>query len=170
VNIKIFRDVEALVEILDRKKLNGDRLVLANGCFDILHVGHVRYLEDAARYGDIMVVAVNDDISTRQLKGFPRPIIPELERAEIISALSMVDYTLIFSGETVDQVILKLRPHIHAKGTDYNVGNVPELETSRRIGCKTIIAGDPKRHASSDIIAELSLNSGDKKSQDGESC
>ncbi len=152
----IFLNMDELAEVLEREKDKGKKVVLTNGCFDILHVGHVRYLKEAAEYGDILVTAVNDDNSTLDLKGPPRPIMPAEERAEIVSSLHMVDYTLIFKHRMVDQVIIRLRPHIHAKGTDYRVDNVPELETSQKVGCRTVITGDPKNHSSSEIISKMS--------------
>mgnify|MGYP000445094430 CR=1 FL=1 len=148
----IFKDLEELIKIIEKEKNRGKEIVLANGCFDIIHVGHVRYLAGAKSYGDILVVAINDDKSTRKLKGPPRPIMPEEERAEIIASIRFVDYVLIFSDETVDSILLALKPHVHAKGTDYSVESVPEYDTARSIGCKTIIVGDPKEHSSSEII------------------
>jgi len=148
----IFKDVKELVKIIEKEKGKGKEIVLANGCFDIIHVGHVRYLAEAKSCGDILIVAVNDDESTRRLKGPPRPIIPEEERAEIVASIKFVDYVLIFSDETVDSILLTLKPHVHAKGTDYSVGSVPEYDTARSIGCKTVIVGDPKEHSSSEII------------------
>jgi rfaE bifunctional protein nucleotidyltransferase chain/domain len=126
--------------------------VLANGCFDLLHVGHVRYLAAAAALGDILVVALNDDTSTRLLKGADRPVMPAGERAEILLALEGVDYVFLFGDRTVDDVILQLKPDVHAKGTDYTVETVPELETAKSVGCRTAIVGDPKDHSSGDII------------------
>ena len=150
-----FRDMELLSSRLAARREAGERLVLANGCFDLLHVGHVRYLEGAASHGDILVVALNDDDSTRALKGSGRPLFPEEERAEMLLAMRSVDYVLIFQGETVDGVIRGLRPDIHAKGTDYTVESVPEIETAREVGCRTVIVGDPKDHSSSEIMGRF---------------
>ena len=121
----------------------------------ILHVGHIRYLEEAAGHGDLLVVAVNDDESTRRLKGEGRPVMPAAERAEILSALRVVDYVLIFPDDTVDGILRELRPDVHAKGTDYTVETVPELETARATGCITVITGDPKDRSSREIISRL---------------
>ena len=155
MNDKIYDDAEKLGAALAGERAGGAAVVLANGCFDILHVGHVRYLRDAASVGDILIVAVNDDASTTELKGAGRPITPQDERAEIVAGIKGVDYVLIFSGRTVDHIIEALKPDIHAKGTDYSVETVPELETSKAVGCKTVIVGDPKDHASRDIIKKL---------------
>ena len=150
-----FRDVAALAERLRTRRESGERLVLANGCFDLLHVGHIRYLEEASTLGEILVVALNDDESTRGLKGVGRPLFCEDERAEILLALKAVDFVLLFSEETVDRIIRELRPDVHAKGTDYTVESVPEIETAREVGCRTVIVGDPKDHSSSVIIGLL---------------
>ena len=155
MNEVIFNDAGRLSAALAGARAGGSRVVLANGCFDIIHVGHVRYLEDAATHGDLLVVAVNDDDSTRRLKGEGRPVMPAVERAEILSAMRFVDYVLIFSGDTVDGVLRELRPDVHAKGTDYTVESVPEIETAREIGCVTVITGDPKDRSSRGIISRL---------------
>ncbi len=152
---KIFTDAGRLVEILEDLRSGDRKVVLANGCFDIIHVGHVRYLEEAAEHGDILVVAINDDGSTRRLKGEGRPVMRAVERAEILSAMRFVDYVLIFEEDTVDSVLRKLRPDVHAKGTDYTVETVPEIETAREIGCVTVITGDPKDRSSRGIISQL---------------
>jgi rfaE bifunctional protein nucleotidyltransferase chain/domain len=152
---RCFRDVSVLADRLRARREAGERLVLANGCFDMLHVGHIRYLEEASLHGGILVVALNDDVSTRGLKGAGRPVFPEDERAEMLLALRSVDFVLLFSGETVDEIIRELRPDVHAKGTDYTVESVPEIETAREVGCDTVIVGDPKDHSSSGIIGLL---------------
>ncbi|MCK4538595.1 MAG: adenylyltransferase/cytidyltransferase family protein [Candidatus Krumholzibacteria bacterium] len=152
---KIFYDIESLMDEIARSHGPKKEVVLANGCFDILHVGHVRYLSEAAEYGDILVVAINDDESTRRLKGVGRPVIPGDERAEILTALSYVDYVLLFSESTVDGIIRKLRPSVHAKGTDYTEESVPEADTAKESGCRTVITGDPKDHSSRDIIKKM---------------
>ncbi|HER44412.1 MAG TPA: D-glycero-beta-D-manno-heptose 1-phosphate adenylyltransferase, partial [Candidatus Eisenbacteria bacterium] len=140
---RYFREVSGLAARVRAARGQGGRLVLANGCFDVLHVGHVRYLEGAAAQGEILVVALNDDESTRRLKGPGRPVFPEDERAEMLLAMRPVDFVLLFSGDTVDGVIRELRPDVHAKGTDYTVDSVPEIETAREVGCVTVIVGDP---------------------------
>ncbi len=152
---RYFGDAAELAERLRPERGKGRRLVLANGCFDVLHVGHIRYLDGASSHGDILVVALNDDDSTRKLKGPGRPVFPANERAEMLLALRGVDYVLLFSGETVDSVMRTLRPDVHAKGTDYTVESVPERETAVEVGCETVIVGDPKDHSSSEIIDRL---------------
>jgi rfaE bifunctional protein nucleotidyltransferase chain/domain len=154
-NDRIYRDAARLAAELDRIRGGRGAVVLANGVFDILHVGHVRYLRDAASLGGILVVALNDDDSARRLKGAGRPFVPAEERAEILLALRSVDYVLIFDGPTVDRIIEILRPDFHAKGTDYAVETVPERETARAVGCKTVIVGDAKDHASRDVIRRI---------------
>lgn len=130
----------------------GKRLVLANGCFDILHAGHIRYLRAAKNAGDFLVVAINDDASVRRLKGAGRPLMPARERAQIIAALECVDGVTIFSEPTVERVIETLRPSIHAKGTDYSEGSVPERDLVRSYGGIVAIVGDPKRHSTTDLV------------------
>ena len=156
---RCFRDISVLADRLQARREAGERLVLANGCFDMLHVGHIRYLEGAASHGGILVVALNDDESTRALKGSGRPVFPEDERAEMLLALRPVDFVLLFSGKTVDEIIRELRPDVHAKGTDYTVESVPEVETAREVECITVIVGDPKCHSSSKIIGRLNTES-----------
>jgi rfaE bifunctional protein nucleotidyltransferase chain/domain len=130
-------------------------VVLANGCFDPLHVGHVRYLEDARTHGDFLVVALNNDDSARRLKGAGRPVVPELDRAALLAALSCVDAVLLFGTDNVEGILAALRPAVHAKGTDYTEATVPEAEAARRLGIRTVIAGDAKSHASRDILAKI---------------
>ena len=131
------------------------RVVLANGCFDPLHVGHVRYLEDARRCGDFLVVALNNDDSARRLKGSGRPVVGETDRAAVLAALACVDAVVLFGQDSVAAILERLHPDVHAKGTDYSVETVPERDISRRLGIETVIAGDPKSHASSDVLARL---------------
>ena len=152
---RIFTDASILSDRLEDERGRGGKVVLANGCFDFVHVGHVRYLAEAAEHGDILVVAVNDDGSTRRLKGKGRPMMPAPERAEILASMRFVDYVLIFGEDTVDGVLRTLRPDVHAKGTDYTVDTVPELETAREIGCRTVITGDPKERSSRELISRL---------------
>ncbi len=130
-------------------------VVLANGAFDLLHVGHVRYLRAARAEGDFLVVAVNSDASVRALKGPGRPFLPEAERAEILAALSCVDRIVIFDDPTVERVLRAIRPDVHAKGTDYRVDTVPEREVSREIGARTAIVGDPKDHSTTDLLRSI---------------
>jgi rfaE bifunctional protein nucleotidyltransferase chain/domain len=130
--------------------------VLANGHFDLLHVGHLRYLRAAAAEGDVLVVAINDDASVARLKGPGRPIVPAAERAELLAALGPVDYVTVFSGDSPAPLLEELRPDVHAKGTDYgSPERVPEHEVVRRYGGETRLVGDPKDHATSDLIARV---------------
>ncbi len=140
-----------LVTIIQANRGNA-RIALANGLFDLLHVGHVRYLEAAKREGDVLVVAINADASARALKGPGRPIVPEGERAELVAALRCVDYVTIFDEPTVEPLIRALAPVIHCKGTDYSPDTVPERQAVRETGGRIAIVGDPKDHATRDLI------------------
>jgi len=133
----------------------GKRIVLANGCFDLLHVGHVRYLQSARALGDALVVGLNSDAAVRRLKGAGRPVMPVAERAEILGALSAVDAVVVFDADTADVLITRLRPDVHAKGTDYTADTVPEREAVAAAGGRVAIAGDPKDHSSKDLIAMI---------------
>ncbi|MBN2207267.1 MAG: adenylyltransferase/cytidyltransferase family protein [Candidatus Aminicenantes bacterium] len=144
-----------LVPIVARLKRRGLRVVLANGCFDLLHAGHVRYLEDARGRGDVLVVAVNSDASVRRLKGRARPVLPARERAEILAAFAAVDYLTIFSEPNVERILRVLRPHVHAKGSDYTKATVPERETVKAYGGAIAIAGGPKIRNTTDIIGRI---------------
>ena len=148
---EIIRDHDKLFSVIESLKKNGKRIIFTNGCFDILHVGHVRCLNDAKKIGDVLVVAINDDKSMRINKGEGHPLMPEDERMEILAALRCVDYITLFSEKTVDNLLLKLKPHVHAKGTDYTVETVPERETVLSYGGEIAITGDPKNHSSSEI-------------------
>jgi rfaE bifunctional protein nucleotidyltransferase chain/domain len=150
--------------ILDRNRLiarvaiarkNGARVVLANGCFDILHVGHVRYLESARLLGDLLVVGINSDEQARRLKGEGRPLVPERERAETVASLRAVDFVTIFPEPTVEALIRAIRPDIHAKGTDYTEETVPERDVVRSLGGRVMIVGDPKDHSSTEMVRRL---------------
>lgn len=143
---KILSREDAPAELAKLKRA-GKRIVLANGCFDTLHVGHVRYLSGAKREGDILVVAVNSDASTRGLKGPGRPVLDEQARAQLVAALRDVDYVVLFSEPNVEVLLEELLPDVHAKGTDYSVENVPERATSQRLGIHVAIVGDPKDHS-----------------------
>ena len=135
----------------------GATVVLANGVFDLFHVGHLRYLEAAAAEGDRLIVAVNSDASTRAYKGPDRPVIPEAERAEIIAGLACVDGVVVFAETDVRRVIEALRPAVHAKGTDYTADTVPERELVIRLGGRVAICGDPKAHATTDLVRRLGM-------------
>jgi len=143
---------ERLRELLAERKRTGAKIVFANGCFDTLHVGHVRYLEGARREGDILVVAVNSDSSVCHLKGPGRPILPESARADLVAALRAVDYVVLFSEPNVEALLEFLRPDVHAKGTDYSVETVPERATAARLGIRVAIVGDPKDHSTRDFL------------------
>jgi D-glycero-beta-D-manno-heptose 1-phosphate adenylyltransferase len=143
---------EGLQERLAEDKRNGNRVVFANGCFDTLHVGHVRYLEGARREGDVLVVAVNNDASICSLKGPGRPILAELARAQLVAGLRAVDYVILFGEPNVEALLEVLRPDVHAKGTDYSVDTVPERATAARLGIRVAIVGDPKDHSTRDFL------------------
>ena len=134
----------------------GKKIVLANGCFDLFHVGHIRYLAGAKELGDCLIVGVNSDAQVRRLKGGNRPFMPETERAEIVSALRFVDYVTIFDEPTVEELLRAVRPDFHAKGTDYTVETVPEREIVRALGGQTAIVGDAKNHSSSQLQLRIS--------------
>jgi rfaE bifunctional protein nucleotidyltransferase chain/domain len=137
-------------------RASGRTVALANGCFDILHVGHVRYLEAAAEEADHLVVAVNDDAMVRQLKGEGRPVMPAADRAELVAALRCVDYVVVFPEPTVATVLSTLMPDVHCKGTDYTVDSVPERDIVRAYGGRTAIVGDPKDHSTRDLLKKIS--------------
>lgn len=138
---------EVLLQKLGEHKRRGGSVVFANGCFDTLHVGHTRYLEGARREGDILVVGVNSDSSVGGLKGAGRPVLDENARALLVAALRCVDYVVIFPEPTVEALLEKLRPDVHAKGTDYTTETVPERATAARLGIRVAIVGDPKDHS-----------------------
>ena len=141
-----------LVARIAKKRAAGKTVALANGCFDLLHVGHIRYLTAAAAEADCLVVAINDDASTASLKGDGRPFVPQEERAEIVAALVVVDYVVLFSSPTVAELLDTIRPDVHCKGTDYTVDSVPERDVVRAYGGRTAIVGDPKNHSTRDLI------------------
>jgi len=143
---------EELKSAIAERKRSGKSVVFANGCFDTLHVGHVRYLEGARREGDVLVVAVNDDASVRGLKGPGRPILNENARAELVAALRAVDYVVLFDEPNVEPLLELLRPDVHAKGTDYSKDTVPEREVAARLGIRVAIVGDPKEHSTREFI------------------
>ncbi len=143
---------EQLRDLLAERQRAGAKVVFANGCFDTLHVGHVRYLEAAGREGDILAVAVNSDSSVCNLKGPGRPILPESARAELVAALRAVDYVVLFSEPSVESLLEFLRPDVHAKGTDYTAETVPERATAARLGIRVAIVGDPKAHSTRDFL------------------
>jgi len=143
-----------------RREHPGARIVLANGCFDLLHVGHVRYLESARAHGDALVVALNTDDSARANKGPGRPFMPLAERAELIAALRAVDWVTWFEEATLEETLRALRPDVHAKGTDYTATNLPEAHVDRELGIEIAICGDPKDHSSTELIEKVSEERG----------
>jgi D-glycero-beta-D-manno-heptose 1-phosphate adenylyltransferase len=147
--------LESLEPIVTALKASGKTVVFANGCFDLLHVGHIRYLHSARRLGDVLVVGLNSDESVRRLKGPQRPLMPEDERAEILAALACVDYVVLFQEPTVERLLMALKPDIQCKGTDYTEETVPEREVVRSYGGRVAIAGDPKDHSTRDLIHEI---------------
>ena len=147
--------LESLEPIVAALKASGKTVVFANGCFDLLHVGHIRYLQSARRLGDALVVGLNSDESVRRLKGPQRPLMPEDERAEILAALACVDYIVIFQEPNVEVLLRVLKPDIQCKGTDYTEETVPEREVVRSYGGRVAIAGDPKDHSTRDLIQDI---------------
>jgi len=144
--------LDAVRREAENARTNGQQVVFANGCFDMLHVGHVRYLQGAKDLGGILIVAINSDESVRRIKGDGRPLMPEDERAEIVAALACVDFVTVFSDPTVNNLLLTIKPDVQAKGTDYTVDTVPERETVRSYGGRVAIVGDPKDHSTTELI------------------
>jgi rfaE bifunctional protein nucleotidyltransferase chain/domain len=130
----------------------GKTIVLANGCFDVLHAGHIRYLQGARALGDVLVVAINADDQVKDLKGTARPILGERERAELVASIEVVDFVTIFAEPTVEQLLLSIKPDVHAKGTDYTEETVPERDVVRSFGGRIAIVGDPKNHSTSEML------------------
>jgi rfaE bifunctional protein nucleotidyltransferase chain/domain len=153
--ISKLKNLAKLKESLSSPRRSGQRVVFANGCFDLLHVGHVRYLQGARSLGDLLIVAINNDASVRRIKGRGRPLQTEQERIEILSALECVDFIILFSTPTVDPLLSELKPDIHAKGTDYRHDTVPERETVQSYGGRVAIVGDPKDHSTRDLIETI---------------
>jgi len=145
-----------LVAAVARERAAGRTIAFANGCFDVLHVGHVRYLQGAAAEGDRLVVAVNDDEMVRAMKGAGRPILEAADRAELVAALRGVDYVIVFGDRTVERLLRLLEPDVHCKGTDYTLDTVPERAVVQAYGGRTAIVGDDKQHSTRDLIARLS--------------
>jgi rfaE bifunctional protein nucleotidyltransferase chain/domain len=148
-------DLEGARAVAETARAAGRRVVLANGCFDLLHVGHIRYLEDARALGDLLIVGVNGDAAVRRLKGPGRPLMPAAERAEMLAALRAVDHVVVFDDDTADNLVGLLRPTVHAKGTDYTTDSVPERAAVLAAGGRVAIAGDAKAHSTRDVIAEI---------------
>ena len=146
---------ETLKKITDNYKKRGKKVVFANGCFDLIHVGHVRFLKSAKSKGDVLVVGLNSDRSVREIKGMGRPVIGQKDRAVILSAFRFVDYVTIFNEKDVRKTLEILRPAHHAKGTDYTKDTVPEKEISKKLGIQIVIVGDKKRHSTRDLIKTI---------------
>ena len=148
-------DLDALEGLVAERRAAGDRIVLTNGCFDILHVGHLRSIVDARSRGDFLIVCINSDASVRRSKGPDRPVFPDHERAELLGGLRAVDAVLVFETDTVDPILERIRPEIYAKGTDYTPENVPEGPTVRAYGGTIAIVGDPKDHSSRGVLSQI---------------
>jgi rfaE bifunctional protein nucleotidyltransferase chain/domain len=141
--------------LAERLRAEGRRIVFANGCFDLLHVGHVRYLAAARQLGDVLFVGINGDAAVTRLKGAGRPLMPAVERAELLRALRSVDHVVVFEDDSADALIRAIRPDVHAKGTDYTADSVPERATVQACGGRVAIVGDPKEHATRDVITDI---------------
>ena len=151
--------IDELPNLIKKLKNDGKKIVFANGCFDILHVGHIRYLEEAKSLGDILIVGINNDESESQLKGQGRPIMQEEDRIEILAALECVNYVVLFSDLTVENLLRIIKPAIHAKGTDYTAETVPERDIVLSYGGQVAITGDRKDHSTTDIISKIQQQS-----------
>jgi rfaE bifunctional protein nucleotidyltransferase chain/domain len=146
---------EEVILRVARDRAAGRSVAFANGCFDLLHVGHVRYLQSAAAEADRLIVAINDDESVRRLKGEGRPVLAAADRAELVAALRGVDYVVIFPEPTVGPLLETLKPDVHCKGTDYTLETVPERDVVKRYGGRVAIVGDPKDHSTRDLLARI---------------
>jgi rfaE bifunctional protein nucleotidyltransferase chain/domain len=149
------KTLEELNAIVPQIRVSGRRIVFANGCFDLIHAGHIRYLQGARALGDVLILGVNSDACVTALKGEGRPLQNEADRAEILASMDCVDFVLLFDTPTVDGILKELRPDIHAKGTDYTEESVPERETVRAYGGRVAIVGDPKDHSTRDLIQTI---------------
>jgi rfaE bifunctional protein nucleotidyltransferase chain/domain len=157
---------EELVAAVAADRASGRSIAFANGCFDLLHVGHVRYLEAARREGDRLIVAINNDRSVERLKGKGQPVLPEMARAELVAALRAVDYVVIFPDATVERLLKLVTPDVHCKGTDYTVETVPERDVVREYGGRVAVVGDPKDHSTSALLAGLRTEPGSSSRDD----
>lgn len=145
----------SLIHLVDEKRATGERIILTNGCFDLFHVGHIRYLAGAKALDGFVVAAINSDRQVRNLKGKGRPFMPEGDRAEIVASLRSVDAVTIFDEPTVEELILAIKPDIHAKGTDYTTETVPERDIVCSYGGAVAIVGDPKDHSSTELLGSI---------------
>jgi len=148
---------DELVAAVNRDRAAGRTIAFANGCFDLIHVGHVRYLQGSAEEADRLVVAINDDRSVEALKGPGRPVLPAADRAELVSSLRGVDYVVVFNDADVERLLLLIKPDVHCKGTDYTVDTVPERAVVQSYGGRTAIVGDAKHHATRELVARIAL-------------
>jgi rfaE bifunctional protein nucleotidyltransferase chain/domain len=155
VTARVLPDSRELAPLLEQARARGSRVALANGCFDLLHVGHLRLLREARSLADLLVVALNDDASARANKGPGRPLVPLAERMELLSGLEGVDFVTSFAEPTAAALLARLRPEIHVKGTDWTPETVPERDVVLAYGGRVVIAGDPKAHSSSDLVRLL---------------
>jgi D-glycero-beta-D-manno-heptose 1-phosphate adenylyltransferase len=155
-------NLTALQSAVAAHRARGQKIVFANGCFDILHVGHVRYLQGARALGDVLVVGVNSDASVRRIKEAGRPLMVEAARARLVAALECVDYVVLFDDASVEPLLEALHPNVHAKGTDYTRETVPEREVVRAYGGEVAIAGDPKHHSTHDLIRRVLHKDGER--------
>ena len=146
---------QELIELAAADRRAGRTIAFANGCFDVLHVGHIRYLAGAAAEADRLIVAINNDVSVRSLKGEGRPLMDETARTEMVAALRDVDYVVLFGERSVDRLLQAIKPDVHCKGTDYTVDTVPERETVRAYGGRIAIVGDPKDHSTRNLVGKL---------------
>lgn len=163
VKLRKVLSLEEAARVREKCRAEGRKVVFANGCFDVLHGGHVSYLQDSRAYGDVLFVGVNSDRSERELKGPSRPIYKEQERLEILDAIRFVDYLVLFDEPTCENLLRTLRPDVHAKGTDYTADTVPEKEVARELGIEVYIAGPPKENASRGVIATVAERYGGTK-------
>jgi D-glycero-beta-D-manno-heptose 1-phosphate adenylyltransferase len=149
------KSLEELQTIVPAIQVTGRKVVFANGCFDLIHAGHIRYLQNARALGDLLILGINSDASVAALKGAGRPLQSATDRAEILSSMDCVDYVLLFNTPTVDDILKVLKPDIHAKGTDYTEASVPERATVRSYGGRVAIVGDAKNHSTKDLIETI---------------
>ena len=152
------KKLDELKKIVEELKNNGKTVVFCNGCFDIIHVGHIRYLKEAFSFGDVLILALNSDSSVRELKGEGRPVTNQSERAEILAEFPFINFLIFFDEPDVSRLLMELKPHYHAKGTDYTPETVPERDTVLSYGGNIIITGDPKDHSCTDIVTKIHKN------------
>lgn len=162
---KVVTREELLARAADARS-EGRTIAFANGVFDLLHVGHVRYLQAAANEADLLVVGINDDASVRELKGESRPVMRDRDRAEVVAALRGVDYVVVFPELTVGPLLEALRPDVHCKGTDYSIESVPERGIVQQYGGRTAIVGDPKDHSTRDLLGRIAAGAAGRRAED----